>query len=85
MLHQQSLSQPLCPVFPLYSSSQPLHEIQVLLQPPGLCWGLRTTRKMSPGLSQASSLLQGCPLLEQVEGEILSAPSSVWTTSIRVL
>lgn len=34
MLHQQSLSQPFSPAVPLYSSSQPLHEIQVLLRPP---------------------------------------------------
>lgn len=83
MLHQQSLSQPLSPALPLYSSSPSLHEIPVLLHLTlGQHWGLRTTHEMAPGFSQASSLLQGYPLLERVEGEILSIPSSVWTTSI---
>lgn len=79
VLRQRSLSQPLSPALPLHCPSQPRREIQALLQPVGQRWGLRTTRGMSPGLSQASSLLQGCLLLEQVEGEILSIPSSVWT------
>lgn len=78
---QPATSEP-APALLLHLPSQPLHEILLLAAlgpedtPGDVTWAFP---EMSPGLSEASSPPQGCPLLE---GEIPGVPSSAWPPSL---